>query len=320
MLVAAVTAYGGPEVIELQSRPIPVPREDEVLVKIAATTVNSGDARMRALRVPKGLKTVMRLAMGITRPRRPVFGTELSGTVVAVGRAVTGFKLGDDVIAFAGMGMGCHAQFKVISEKGALAHKPPLLSHRQAAALCFGGTTAMDYLRKANLKPGERILVIGASGTVGSAIVQLARLRDAVITAVTSTGNIDTMRGLGADEVIDYRTEDYTQARNRWDVIADTVGVTHFRTMIGALTPGGRYLAIAGGVGDMLARGRDGKSTIAGPAAERPEDVLALARLAEEGKFVPLIDSVYPLEEIAAAHARVDTGHKRGSVVVTMPA
>lgn len=319
MKAAIVTAYGGPEVVEIQSRPVPIPRDDEILIKTIATTVNSGDARMRALDAPQGMKTLMRLAIGIIRPRQPIFGTEIAGTVVAAGPGVSRFAIGDEVIAFPGVGLRCHAEYVAVSERKPIAKRPENLSFEEAAGLCFGGTTALHFLRKANLKAGEHILVIGASGAVGSAMVQLAKHFSAKVTAVASAANADLALSLGADAFIDYATTDYTSTASAYDVIADTVGATRFQRCLKALKPGGRYLGIAGGVGDMLARPKDGKRPIAGMATEHPEDVAFLADLAAKGQYRVVIDQTFDFDDIAQAHARVDSKHKRGSVVVRMP-
>ncbi|WP_421951950.1 NAD(P)-dependent alcohol dehydrogenase [Pelagibacterium sp.] len=316
MKAAIVTAYGGPQVVEIQSRPTPIPRDDQVLVKTIATTVNSGDARMRALDAPAGMKTLMRLAIGITRPRQPIFGTEIAGTIVAIGPKVSRFSIGDHVIAFPDTGLKCHAQYVAVSERKSIVPKPENLSFDEAAGLCFGGTAALHFLRKAGIKPGEHVLVIGASGAVGSAMVQLAGHFGATVTAVASAANADLARGLGANAFIDYAITDYTAVSSAYDVIADTVGATDFRRCLNALKPGGRYLGIAGGIGDMLARPKNGKRPIAGMAAQRPEDVAFLAGLAAKGAYRVVVDQTFAFADITSAHARVDSKHKRGSVVV----
>ena len=316
MKAAIVTAYGSPEMVEIATRPVPVPRDDEILIKTVATTVNSGDARMRAVNVPTGMKTLMRLAIGITRPRQPVFGTELAGIVVATGRNATRFAVGDAVIAFPGTRLKCHAEYVAVSETKPIAKKPENLSFEEAAGLCFGGTTALHFLRKANITTGEHVLVIGASGAVGSAMVQLAKNSGAKVTAVASAANAELALSLGADAFIDYATTDYTAVSSAYDVIGDTVGATSFQRCLRALKPGGRYLAVDGGIGDMLARPKDGKRSIAGMAQERPEDVALLADLAARGHYRVVVDQVFDFADIAKAHARVDSRHKRGSVVL----
>ena len=311
------TRYGGPEVLRLEQLPMPDPAAGEVLIRIHATTVSSGDARVRALRVPPGMRLAARLALGLRGPRRAVLGTECAGVVVAVGTGVTTFRPGDAVIAFPGGKVGCHAEYRTMPVVGGIARKPDGLTFDQAASLCFGASTALHFLDKAGVGPGTTLMVIGASGAVGSAMVQLARHNGASVTGVTSTGNVGLVRSLGAERVIDYTTEDFAGSA-RYDVIADTVAATCFVDCLATLNEGGRYLAIAGGLGDMLARRRGTKRSLGGPAVERPEHVRRIADLASSGALRPVIDQTYPFAEMPAAHARVDTGRKRGSVVVSL--
>lgn len=311
--------YGGTEVLRLEQAPIPVLKPDEVLVRILATTVNSGDVRMRSCDFPPGTKLMGRLAMGWNGPRQPVLGTEFAGVVETVGEGVTRFQKGDAVYAFSGFRMGAHAQYAVMAETGPLALLPDGLDFHQAAALCFGGTTALHYLRQAGLKPGDDILVLGASGAVGLALVQLARHQGARVTASTSAGNAELVLQYGADRVIDYRSTDIAALPDRFDIIADAVGATHFADAQNLLRPSGRYLAIAGALREMLGsmrKGKQGRRMIAGPAAERVEDVVELGRLAAAGLYRPHIDRVFDWSQLPAAHAYVGTGRKRGSVVI----
>lgn len=312
--------YGGPDVVELEDVPKPVPKAGEVLIQIQATTVTSGDWRVRTLHVPKGLGLVARLALGITRPRQPILGTELAGRIEAVGNDVTRFSIGDEVIGFPGAAMGCHAQYRVMAADGALAIKPASLSFEEAASLCFGGTTALHFLRKANTRAGDKVLVIGASGGVGTAIVQLARHLGAEVTGVTSTANVELVRSLGADTVIDYTRDDFTQGGTSYDIIADTVGATSLARCKSALRKNGRLLAIAGGMPELLASiwTPGSKKVIAGPYPGRPDDVRRLAELAEAGALRPVIDRRYDFAQMVEAHAYVETGRKKGSVVVVV--
>jgi NADPH:quinone reductase-like Zn-dependent oxidoreductase len=309
-------AYGPPSVLSLECRPKPRPGIDGVLIQIRATTVSSGDSRVRGLRLPRGFGPFGRLALGFRRPRKEILGTDLAGTVESVGANVTAYKPGDAVIAFPGSAMGCHAQYCVVPANGRVAPQPSNLSAEEAVSLLFGGSTALHYLRKAGLKAGESLLVIGASGAVGSAMVQLARHRGAKVTAVTSHANFELARTLGADDMIDYRADDFLRQSQTWDVIADSVGATSFSRCHQVLNEHGRYLAIAGTLGDMLARGRGTKRSIAGPAAELAEDVLELSRLAQAGALKPVIDQIFNFSQMPEAHARTDSGHKRGNVVV----
>jgi NADPH:quinone reductase-like Zn-dependent oxidoreductase len=310
--------YGGPETLTLKTLPRPVAKPGEVLVRILATAVSSGDARIRALNMPKGMKLIGRLALGLTGPRRRILGSELSGVIEAIGAGVTAFKPGDAVVAFPGIALGSHATHRTISAAGNIALKPANLSFAEGAALSFGGSTALHFLRRAGLKRGERLLVIGASGTVGTAMVQLAHHQGAHVTGTCSTANLDLVRSLGADDVLDYTQGPVVGTGARYDIIADTVGVTHFSDCHPSLNEHGRYLSLAGGVGDMLARGVGTKRSLAGPAAERREDFLELVRLAEAGLYKPAIDSTVAFENLPDAHRRTDSGRKRGSMVVTM--
>ncbi len=312
--------YGGPDVVELAEVPKPVPRANEVLVRIAATTVTSGDWRVRTLSVPKGLGLVARLMLGIVRPRQPIMGSELAGTIEAVGQSVTRFRVGDEVFGFPGAAMGCHAQYRTMAEDGALARKPANLSFEEAASLSVGGSTGRHFLRKAGLKAGDRVLVVGASGGVGTAVVQLAKHFGAEVTGVASTANQALVASLGADRTIDYTREDFAANGETYDIVVDTVGETSFARCKAVLRDGGRLLAVAAGMREMLATLwaplTGSRRVIAGPAAERPDDVRQLAALAESGALKPVIDRCYPFAQMAEAHAYVETGRKRGSVVV----
>lgn len=316
--------YGPPDVLELREVAKPAARDTEVLIEVRATTVTSGDARMRALNVPPGFGLLSRLIFGVFAPRRGrrILGVELSGVVAAVGKSVTEFEVGVPVFAMSGFQMGCYAEYRTIPESGAIARKPVNLTFEEAAALCFGGTTALDFLRRGKLLKGEKLLVNGASGAVGTAAVQLAKHFGAHVTGVCSTANLELVRSLGADEVIDYKADDFTQNGKVYDLIMDTAGTAPFSRSRGSLKPGGRLLIVLGGLFDILGalwvNTTTDKRVVAGPASERAEDVRLLAALAEAGKYKPVIDKVYPLEQIAEAHAYVDAGHKKGNVVITV--
>jgi NADPH:quinone reductase-like Zn-dependent oxidoreductase len=314
--------YGGPEVIELIDVPKPVPRDNEVLIRIHATTVSAGDWRVRTLKLPKGFGLFARLAVGFTGPRQPILGTELAGTIEAVGQSVTRFKVGDAVFAFPGAKMGSHAEYRAVAEDSPIALKPENLSFEESATLSFGGSTALHFLHRARIKRGESILVIGASGAVGASIVQLAKHFGAHVTGVTSTANLQLVSSLGADKVIDYTREDFTRMSGMYDIIADTVAATSYARCKHVLKKNGRLLAFAGGVAELLAPlwvpMTGSKRVVAGPAAERPEYVRQLAELARTGVIRPVIDRQYEFARMAEAHAYVETGRKRGSVVVRL--
>jgi len=322
MRAAVYRRYGPPEVVEVIDVPRPVPKDDEVLVRVHATTVTSGDWRVRSLELPRGFGWLGRLVFGLASPRQPVLGTELSGVIEAVGNAVTEFKSGDAVFAFTGASMGCHAEYKCVRESAAIVRKPQNLSFEQAAALSFGGTTALDFLRRGNVKAGDRLLVNGASGAVGSAAIQLGKHFGAHVTGVCSGANRELVMSLGADEVIDYTTADFTKNGQTYDLIMDTVGTAPFARCGNSLNDGGRLLLVLGDLPAILAATWVGLTTnkrvIAGPAPERVDDLRQLADLAEAGKLTPVIDRVVPLDNIIEAHRLVDSGRKRGSVVVTL--
>lgn len=314
--------YGPPEVLQLKEVEKPTPRDNEVLVKIHATTVTSGDWRVRSLNVPVGFKLIMRLVFGVSSPKQPILGTELAGVIESVGKNVSKFKVGDSVFAFSDATMGCHAEYKCIPENGAIALKPPNLIYEEAAALSFGGMTALDFFNRAKLQRGERVLVNGASGAVGTAAVQLARHFGADVTGVCSATNVELVRSLGARHVIDYTKEDFTQNGETYDIIVDTVGTAPFSRSKSSLKEGGRLLMVLAGLPDMLQMPwvsmTSNMKVIAGPAATRAEDLRFLAKLAETGEFKPVIDRRYPFEQIAEAHRYVDTGRKKGNVVITL--
>jgi NADPH:quinone reductase-like Zn-dependent oxidoreductase len=323
MKAAVCRVYGGPDVVEVRDVPAPVAKPDEILIRIFASTVSSGDARMRGARFPKGFGLLGRFFLGLTGPRTPILGTELAGVVEAVGTQVMRYRPGDKVFAFTGIGMGCHAELKAMHEVGPIAKIPAGFTFDEAAAISFGGTTALYFLRDiAGVQSGERVLVNGASGAVGSAAVQLARHFGAHVTGVCSAANAGLVRSLGADEVIDYAATDFATSGARWDVILDTVGNASFARCRNALSEKGRLLLLVAGLGDLLMAPLHSRSSglkVAGGAApERAEDLAALVILCETAAFKPLIDSRFPLERIAEAHARADSQRKVGSVVVTI--
>lgn len=322
MRAAVVTAFGPPEVVRIAEVPMPQVGDHDVLIRTAATTVSSADWRIRARAMPRGFGLMSRLALGFRGPRRPILGTELSGTVVEIGKAVTRFRPGDDVVGYPATGLACHAEYRSMHEDGLLILKPAALNHAEAAALSFGGTTALYFLRdKGRIREGHRILVIGASGSVGSAAVQIARHFGAIVTGVCSSPNADLVRRLGAHDMIDYTSEDWLRTGSRFDLILDTIGVETISRACRALHPDGRFLMVAADLPQMLAAlapRLDRRKAMSGLAPERTRDMQLLADLAGQGAFRPLVDRIYPLEEIAAAHRRVESRRKRGNVVVAL--
>lgn len=321
MKAAVLAAYGGPENIQIKAVPDPVPGPGQVLVRLAAAAVNSGDARVRSVNVPRGMALPFRLAMGWHAPRQPILGTEGAGVVVALGAGASRFAIGDAVVVFPGVAMGCHAELLVIMDSGKIIAKPAALTMSEAACMMFGGLTALDFLRrKAGLGAGEHVLINGASGTVGSAGVQVARALGAEVTGVTSTANRDLVAGLGA-AVVDYSQGPIPVPARGYDVVFDTVGNLPYAAAKPLLAPAGRLIRAYAGLAEMITAPligrRAGHRVIAGTSAESRDDMATLAGWAEAGRYRPLIDSHWPFDAIAEAHRRVDTGRKRGSVVLS---
>lgn len=315
--------YGGPEVVGLADVPKPVAKQNEVLVRIHATTVSAGDWRARSLHLPGSFSFLGRPVFGLFGPRQPILGTEFAGTIESVGAAVTRYKAGDEVFGFTGARYGCHAQYRTMAEDGLLTLKPANLSFAEAASLSFGATNALDLLRRsAKVQSGEKVLVVGASGSVGSAAVQLAAYMGAEVTGVTSTGNVQLVHSIGAGDVIDYTREDFATGPSKWDVIFDTTGTTSFARCDRVLNSGGRLVLVQGTLADAMGLTRppksSGKSVIAGLPKVTPADIALLGELAASGALRPVIDRTYSWDRAAEAHAYVDTGRKRGSVVLTV--
>jgi NADPH:quinone reductase-like Zn-dependent oxidoreductase len=324
MKAAIYERYGPPEVVSVRDVPTPTPKDDEIRIKVRATTVSTGDWRARSLQMPAGFGPFGRLFFGITRPRQPILGTELSGVVDAVGKAVSTFAVGDEVIAFTDTTMGAHAEYVCIAASGLVVAKPTNLSFEEAAALSFGGMTMLGFFQRSRLAIGERVLVNGASGTVGSAAVQLARYLGAEVTAVCGPSNVALVRSLRADHVIDYSAEDFTANGQTYDVIVDTAGTAPFARVKRSLADRGRLLVVLGGFLELLQAPLVGATSrqrvIAGPSTARVDDLRRLAEIAASGAYTPVIDQAFPLERIVEAHRRVDSGRKRGSVVVSLGA
>jgi NADPH:quinone reductase-like Zn-dependent oxidoreductase len=321
MKAIVYTEYGPPEVLSLQEVVVPTPGADEVLIKVHAATVTAGDVNVRGFTfVPADMKLLPRLVFGLRRPKRPILGTEVAGEVVAVGADVTRFKVGDAVFGIGSMRLGAYAEYVTRPADGPLALIPAGVSYAEAASVPFGAETALYFLKeRANVQPGQHVLVNGASGGVGSYAVQIAKALGATVTAVCSGRNAAMVRELGADHVIDYTHEDFTQNRAAYDVIVDTVmGQMSFARCKAALKPDGLYLSVAGGLREMI-QSIWNKRLITGSPKESKEDMLALKDLLESGQIKPVIDRCYPLAETAEAHRYVETRRKRGSVVITVP-
>ncbi len=313
MRAAVVDRYGAPGVVRIVEVAKPVPRADEVLVRVHAAAVTSGDARIRAARFPRGFALLARLAFGLVRPRRKILGSTFSGIVEAVGSRADGFAVGDTVCAMTGIRMGAHAEYVAVAAKR-LARTPSGVSHEDAAGLLFGGTTALFFLRdKASAGPGMSVLINGASGAIGTNAVQLARHFGATVTAVAGTANLALVASLGAERVIDHTHEDLASINERFDVVLDTVGNLSVQSGRRLLSDRGILLLAVASLGDTIrARG----SVVAGSAPERVDDFDFLLRLVADGRISVVHDHVYDLADIVVAYRRVDSGHKRGNIVV----
>jgi NADPH:quinone reductase-like Zn-dependent oxidoreductase len=322
------TKYGPADALQLKEVEKPVPKADEVRIKIHATTVTAGDCEMRSLNLPFFLAVPMRAYIGLRKPKRiTILGQELAGEIESVGKDVKLFKEGDPVFAATGFGLGAYAEYKCMPEipvemEGVLARMPVNLTYEEAAAVPIGGLEALHFLRKGNLHSGQKVLVNGAGGSIGTFAVQLARHQGAEVTGVDSTGKLDMLLSIGAQQVIDYTREDFTKNGQTYHLIFDVVGKSPFTRSVRSLKPDGRYL-LANPRPSHMVRGRwismnSRKRVIYGAAGQRTEDLLALKELIEAGVIKPVIDRHYPLEQAAEAHRYVETGNKKGNVVITV--
>jgi NADPH:quinone reductase-like Zn-dependent oxidoreductase len=320
MKAAACTRYRPPEVLQIKEVERPSPKADEVLVKVHATTATKYDCWQRSCTAPPGFWLLARASSGLTRPKRPILGTELSGEVESTGNEVTRLKKGDSVFGYSGMGLGAYAEYACLPEK-AMALKPTNASYKEAAAMLQGPLTALFFLRKGNIKSGSRVLIFGASGGVGTAAVQLCKYFGAEVTAVCGTTKQEFARSLGADRVIDYTKQDFSRLGQTYDIVLDTIGKTPVSGCKRALNDGGFYLLTTFGL-PKLARlmwlsMTSNKKVFIGALKEETEDLIFVEELIEAGKLKAVIDRTYPLEQADEAHRYVETGQKQGSVVIT---
>lgn len=313
-----------PSVLQLAQVETPsIRKEDEVLIRIRATTVTTGDCEMRRFQFPSlWLWLPGRLYLGVWRPRKKILGMELAGEVEAVGAGVTRFKEGDRIFGSTGLAFGSYAEFICMPEGAALALKPTNMTFEEAAAVPMGGLNALRFLRRADIQGGQKVLINGACGSIGTMAVQLAKAFGAEVTAVDGPGKLDVLRSIGADRVIDYTREDFTQSGQTYDVVFDVVGKTSFAGCIRSLTERGTYLIANPKASDRF-RGwwtskTSAKKVFRGAPAETAGDLESLKGLIEEGKIKSVIDRRYSLQEMAEAHAYVDTGQKKGNVVITV--
>lgn len=311
MRAAVYTRYGPPDVLQIKEVEKPTPKDDQVLIRIYATTVTSGDVRVR-----KADPILVRLFAGLIRPKRTIIGSDLAGEIEAVGKDVTRFKVGDQVF---GGGVSTYAEYTCVLGEGLRVKKPANMTYEEAATIPFAALSSLHFLREGNIRRGQKVLIYGASGALGTAAVQLAKHFGAEVTGVCSTTNLDLVRSLGADDVIDYTTEDFTKPAT-YDLIFDTVGKSSFLSCMKSLKRGGVFLS-AYALAPILRKlwaSMTGKRVVGGIAKETAEDLLFLKELIEAGELKSVIDRRYPLEQIAEAHRYVEKGHKRGNVVITL--
>ncbi|WP_374988193.1 NAD(P)-dependent alcohol dehydrogenase [Priestia megaterium] len=302
MKAMVCTKYGKPDVLQLEEVEKTIPKENEILIKIHATTVTSGDCRVRSFNSPLLLWLPMRIVLGLRKPRKSILGVELAGEVEEVGKNVTRFKKGDQLFAMTGMKFGGYAEYICLPEKGTIAVKPENVTHEEAASISFGGTTALHFFRKGNIQAGQKVLIYGASGAVGTAAVQLASYYGAEVTGVCSAKNSELVKSLGADRVIDYQHENFTEKEERYDLIFDAVGKIAKNQCKEALALNGRFVSVEG----------------QGIAKVQTKDLLLLKKLMEEGRIKSVIDRCYSLEQVPEAHEYVETGHKIGNVAIVL--
>ncbi|MFW9768323.1 MAG: NAD(P)-dependent alcohol dehydrogenase [Candidatus Thorarchaeota archaeon] len=317
------TKYGPPEVLQLAEVPKPVPKNNEILIKNHATTVVLGDCELRGFNFPYysfAFKLLIRIGFGIRRPRKRILGQQLSGVIEEVGKDVTLFEPGDEIFACTDLGLGAYAEYKCMSEKGTVTKKPTNMSFEEASTIPIGGSEALHYMKFANIQKGQSVLINGAGGSIGTIALQLAKSKGAKVTAVDSAGKFDMLQSLGADNLIDYKQELFTERDETYDVIFDVVGVTKFLGCMKSLNESGIYLQGNGSVsrGDK-SNARKNKMTVYDKYTDyTTERLVELRELIEAGTIKTFIDRTFPLEQMVEVHTIVEKGGKLGNIVVTM--
>lgn len=291
-------SYGGPEVLESSEINKPIPKDSEVLIKIIAASVSSGDVKMRSLNLSLPMKLMMKLIFGIKRPRKSILGSQFAGIIEDVGKNVRKFKKGDEMYGITGMKLGCYAQFICLKENAVMIKKPENVSFAQAVPVSFGAMTALHLLRKGTIHDHSEVLIYGASGSVGTYAIQIAKYYGAQVTAVCSKKNFELVKSLGADKTIDYHTEDFIKSNQKYNVILDAVGKISAKHAKQALLPDGKYISVTS------------------PTSETLEKLDFLNTLLEEGKLKTVIDKTFSLKNIQDAHRYVDSNHKVGNVII----
>ncbi len=323
MKAIVCTKYGPPEVLQLQEVEKPTPKDNEVLIKVFATTANAADLRMRSADFPVLFWLPIRLMMGFRGPKHNILGVELAGEIEIVGNAVTRFKPGDQVYASSGFAQGGYAEYICLPEGGRVAIKPANMTFEEAAAVPHGALCALHYLRAGKVQSGQHVLIFGASGSIGTYAVQLAKHFGAEVTGVCSAAKVDTVKSLGADHVIDYKKEDFTKNGQTYDVIFDTIGKSPFTGCVRSLKEDGSYLEAVHLTLSRIVQGlwiskTSSKKVIGGVAVYTAENLDFLRGLIEAGQLKAVIDRSYPLEQAAEAHRYAETGQKKGNVVITV--
>ncbi len=317
MKAAVYTKYGPPEVLQVREVEKPTPKNNEVLIRVYAATVTLYDCWGRACTGPPGFGLLIKLSSGFRKPKKPVLGTELAGEIESVGKDVNLFKKGDQVFAFTGMNLGANAEYVCMPEDGVVAIKPTNMTYEEAAAIPYGGLTSLYFLRKGNIQSGQKVLIFGASGGLGTFAVQLAKYYRTEVTGVCSTPKMELVRSLGANKVIDYTKEDFTKSGEKYDIIFDTIGKSPFSASKKSLKEGGLYVFATFGLGRAF-RLLSSKKAISGLLEAKAEDLVFLKELIEAGKVKVVIDKRYPLEQASEAHKYVESGQKKGQVVLTL--